>query len=102
MRRFESLTRVQNDVFWRDTKLYWVAFHVRDQSLSTSIVYILTPFRSLLESISLLVELIENFKFSLPSEEAEIMRVPAGIMIPMVSGRLGEGAQMPLHVSLVQ
>ncbi|KAF7790145.1 hypothetical protein EIP86_001097 [Pleurotus ostreatoroseus] len=57
---------------------------------------------TLLETLSLLVELIENFRFSLSSEEAEIMRVPAGIMIPMVRGRMGEGTQMPLHVSLVQ
>lgn len=46
-----------------------------------------------------MVELVENFKFALPEDEPEIIRVPTSIMSPMVKGRMGEGVQMPLHVT---
>ena len=46
-----------------------------------------------------MVELVEKFKFALPEDEPEIIRVPTSIMSPMVKGRMGEGVQMPLHVT---
>ncbi|KAJ8521421.1 hypothetical protein ONZ45_g1869 [Pleurotus djamor] len=56
---------------------------------------------ALIELQALLVEMIENFEFSLP-RDVEIMRLPAGIMIPMVKGRMHEGTQMPLNLTLVE
>ncbi|KAJ3559576.1 hypothetical protein NM688_g255 [Phlebia brevispora] len=56
---------------------------------------------SVIESLTLLVELIENFHFSLPSVKAEIARMPTGLMTPMVRDNLREGVFMPLHVSVV-
>jgi hypothetical protein len=55
--------------------------------------------RSLLEMQAILVELIENFEFH-EDEKATIQRVPSGLMIPMVNGRMHEGTQLPLKVSL--
>lgn len=48
----------------------------------------------------ILIELIENFEFR-PLEGMEILRVPAGAMIPMVRDKMHEGSQLPLHVSLI-
>lgn len=48
----------------------------------------------------ILMELVEKFEFRLV-EGVDIMRVPAGAMIPMVRGRMHEGSQMPLHISTV-
>lgn len=56
---------------------------------------------SLIELQAILVEMIENFEFSLP-KGVEILRLPAGIMIPMVKGRMHEGTQMPLNLTLVE
>ena len=47
---------------------------------------------------AILVGLIENFEFSLPPEKLEILRMPIGVMSPMVKGRLEEGVMMPLTV----
>ncbi|KAJ8475067.1 hypothetical protein ONZ45_g15739 [Pleurotus djamor] len=56
---------------------------------------------ALIELQAILVEMIENFEFSLP-KGVEILRLPAGIMIPMVKGRMHEGTQMPLNLTLVE
>jgi hypothetical protein len=53
-----------------------------------------------LELQAVLVELIENFEFRLP-EGVEIIRLNAGTMMPMVAGKMHEGPQMPLQVSIV-
>lgn len=50
---------------------------------------------------AILVELIDSFVFAPPDKDIEIERKPAGIMIPMVKGRMHEGTQMPLRVSPV-
>ncbi|OAX43385.1 cytochrome P450 [Rhizopogon vinicolor AM-OR11-026] len=55
---------------------------------------------AVLEMQAVLVELIENFEFRFP-EGVEIIRLNAGLMIPMVAGKMHEGAQMPLQVSVV-
>nr|BAL05189.1 cytochrome P450 [Phanerodontia chrysosporium] len=54
---------------------------------------------SLIEMQAIVADLVENFKFSIPPEKPEIIRVPAGIMGPMVKGKMHEGLQMPLHVT---
>jgi hypothetical protein len=59
-------------------------------------------FNSVLEMHSFLIELIENFEFTLPPGGIDIQRVPAFQMLPMVRGKLDEGSQMPLCVSLVE
>ncbi|KAJ8509305.1 hypothetical protein ONZ45_g8509 [Pleurotus djamor] len=51
---------------------------------------------ALLELQALLIELIENFEFRMP-KDVEILRMPAGVMVPMVKGRMHEGTQMPLN-----
>lgn len=56
---------------------------------------------SVLEAQSLLATLIETFEFSIPEDQPEIQRVPAGLMVPMVRGRMHGGTQMPLRVTLV-
>ncbi|GJE88905.1 cytochrome P450 [Phanerochaete sordida] len=53
---------------------------------------------SLIEMQAIAADLVENFQFSIPKEKPDIMRVPAGIMGPMVKGKMFEGMQMPLHV----
>jgi hypothetical protein len=59
------------------------------------------PFNSLLQMHAFLIELVENFVFTLPPGGIDIQRVPALLMIPMVRGKMHEGTQMPLCVSLV-
>lgn len=44
------------------------------------------------------VDLLEGFRFSLPADKPEIVRLPSGVMSPMIKGRMQEGAQMPLFV----
>ena len=58
----------------------------------------LTSKRSMNEMQAIAVELIENFKFSIPEDKPDIIRIPAGIMGPMVKNKMQEGIQMPLHV----
>ena len=54
-----------------------------------------------LESQAIIVDLIENFKFALPEDKPEILRAPLGLMCPIVKGKLKDGSQMPLHVTVV-
>lgn len=54
-----------------------------------------------LEMQAILTELIETFEFAKPKQGLDIMRVPAGIMVPMIRGKMHEGVQMPLQVSVV-
>ncbi|KAF7421223.1 hypothetical protein PC9H_011744 [Pleurotus ostreatus] len=54
-----------------------------------------------IELQALLVEIMEKFEFSVP-EGVEILRLPAGFMVPVVKGKMSEGTQMPLLVSLVE
>lgn len=51
---------------------------------------------------ALAAELLERFEFGLPKENYEIMRVPAGLMIPLVKDKLDMGSVMPLCVSVAQ
>jgi hypothetical protein len=60
-----------------------------------------SSFNSILQIHTLLIELIQNFQFDRPSG-VEIQRVPAGMMVSMVRGKIHEGSQMPLSVSLVE
>lgn len=57
---------------------------------------------SLIEMQAILVALIEEFEFSLPASKEqdapEILRMPIGLMSPMVKGKLNEGILMPLRV----
>ncbi|KAG2067610.1 cytochrome P450 [Suillus decipiens] len=55
---------------------------------------------AVLEIQAVLVELFENFEFRFP-EGVEIVRLNAGLMTPMVKGKLHEGIQMPLEVSVI-
>lgn len=66
----------------------------RDAGYSTDID------RRILELQAVLVEVIENFEYRLP-EGVEIIRLNAGIMAPVVAGKMQEGVQMPLQVSVV-
>jgi hypothetical protein len=53
-----------------------------------------------LEMQAVLVELVENFEYRFP-EDVEIIRLNAGLMVPMVEGKMHEGVQMPLQVSVI-
>ncbi|KAJ8596737.1 cytochrome P450 [Rhizopogon salebrosus TDB-379] len=55
---------------------------------------------AVLELQAVLVELIENFEYRFP-EGVEIIRLNAGLMIPMVAGKVHDGSQMPLRVFVV-
>ncbi|RPD64887.1 cytochrome P450 [Lentinus tigrinus ALCF2SS1-6] len=58
---------------------------------------------SLIEMQALSAELLENFEFARPKEDYDIVRLPAGLMIPVVRGKLYElGSVMPLRVSVAQ
>ncbi|KAL4268124.1 cytochrome P450 family protein [Pleurotus pulmonarius] len=48
-----------------------------------------------------LIEVMEEFEFALP-EGVEILKLPAGVIVPMVKGKMHEGSQLPLQVSLVE
>nr|VWO94353.1 Cytochrome P450 monooxygenase CYP52X1 [Ganoderma boninense] len=56
----------------------------------------------LIEMQALAAELLERFEFGLPKEHYEIVRAPAGLMIPLVKDRLELGSVMPLQVSVSQ
>ncbi|KAH7925485.1 cytochrome P450 [Leucogyrophana mollusca] len=56
---------------------------------------------AVLEMQAVLTELIETFDFRFP-EGVEIVRLNAGLMIPMVRGKMEEGAQVPLHISVLR
>lgn len=55
---------------------------------------------AVLEMQAVLVELVENFEYRFP-EGVEIIRLNAGLMAPMVEGKMHEGVQMPLEVSVI-
>ncbi|KAG2074169.1 cytochrome P450 [Suillus decipiens] len=55
---------------------------------------------AVLEIQAVLVELVENFEYRFP-EGVEVVRLNAGLMAPMVEGKLHEGSQMPLEVSVI-
>ncbi|KAG2157942.1 cytochrome P450 [Suillus bovinus] len=55
---------------------------------------------AVLEMQAVLVELVENFEYRFP-EGVEIIRLNAGLMAPMVEGKMHEGVQMPLEVSII-
>ncbi|OCH91778.1 cytochrome P450 [Obba rivulosa] len=58
---------------------------------------------AVLEILSFLVELLEHFKFNIPPEKLEIMRVPAGaIMTPFIRDNMHLGPMMPLQVIPIQ
>lgn len=54
---------------------------------------------SVIELQTILVEVMEESQFSMP-EGVEILRLPAGFMVPVVKGKMSEGTQMPFLVSL--
>ena len=56
-------------------------------------------FSSVIEMQAIAADLVENFQFGIPEDKPEIIRVPAGLMGPMVKGKMREGLQMPLHVT---
>ncbi|OCH89199.1 PAH-inducible cytochrome P450 monooxygenase PC-PAH 1 [Obba rivulosa] len=56
---------------------------------------------AILEMQAILVELLENFEFSIPDDKPEIQRVPAGLMVPMIRNKMHLGTQMPLKISVV-
>jgi hypothetical protein len=49
---------------------------------------------------AVLVELVENFEYRFP-EGVEVIRLNGGPMAPMVEGKMHEGLQMPLEVSVI-
>ncbi|KAG2744032.1 cytochrome P450 [Suillus brevipes Sb2] len=55
---------------------------------------------ALLEMQAVLVELVENFEYRFP-EGVEVIRLNGGPMAPMVEGKMHEGLQMPLEVSVI-
>ncbi|KAG2058507.1 cytochrome P450 [Suillus hirtellus] len=55
---------------------------------------------AVLEMQAVLVELVENFEYRFP-EGVEMVRLNAGLMVPMVEGKMHEGVQMPLEVSVI-
>ncbi|KAF9223490.1 cytochrome P450 [Gyrodon lividus] len=55
---------------------------------------------ALLQMQAVLTELIETFVFEFP-EGVEIIRINAGLMLPMVKDKSEEGVQLPLRISLV-
>ena len=57
---------------------------------------------SLIEMQALAVELLERFEFGLPEEKYDIIRLPAGLMVPLVRDKMELGTVMPLKVSLAQ
>ena len=48
----------------------------------------------------ILVELLEHFEFAIPEDKPEIVRFPAGLVIPLVKDDMAAGPQMPLCISL--
>lgn len=57
---------------------------------------------SVLEMQAILVELLENFEFSPPPDDIEILRVSVGVMGPMVKGSKSGRLELPLTVTPLQ
>ena len=55
---------------------------------------------SIIEMQVILVELLEHFEFAIPEDKPEIVRFPAGLVIPLVKDDMAAGPQMPLCISL--
>lgn len=56
---------------------------------------------SIMELQVLIFELISQFEFSPSPENYEVMRAPAGLMLPMIRDKMEMGLQMPLKVTPV-
>ncbi|KAL0951045.1 hypothetical protein HGRIS_007785 [Hohenbuehelia grisea] len=57
---------------------------------------------AMIEMQAVLVELMDNFELRIPEGGLDIQRLPAGMMIPMIRGKMHEGVQMPLQISIVE
>ncbi|KAI0713469.1 PAH-inducible cytochrome P450 monooxygenase PC-PAH 4 [Earliella scabrosa] len=57
---------------------------------------------SVIEMQALVAELVGTFHFALPTQGLNIQRSMGLTMMPIIPGREGEGAMMPLRVSLAQ
>jgi hypothetical protein len=55
---------------------------------------------SILELQAFLVELVNNFEFSLTPEAQRIRREACVVMVPMIEGQVEKGAQLPLRVCI--
>ncbi|KDQ64164.1 hypothetical protein JAAARDRAFT_201555 [Jaapia argillacea MUCL 33604] len=55
---------------------------------------------AMVEMQTFLADLVNNFEFALTEESKKITRQAALVMVPMVGGKLDEGAQLPLAVSI--
>ncbi|PSS30876.1 hypothetical protein PHLCEN_2v2603 [Hermanssonia centrifuga] len=64
-----------------------------------SILISICAYNRVIEMQAIMFDLIENFKFALAEDKPEILRVPMGIMGPMVKGKMHEGVQLPLRVT---
>ncbi|KAJ3539651.1 hypothetical protein NM688_g6334 [Phlebia brevispora] len=53
---------------------------------------------SVIEMQAILFDLIEHFRFELPDEKMEILRLPSGVMGPLIKDKPHEGIAMPLKV----
>ncbi|KAF7791574.1 hypothetical protein EIP86_002590 [Pleurotus ostreatoroseus] len=53
---------------------------------------------SVIEMQAIMFDLVENFKFTLPEEKLEILRLPAGLMGPLIKEKPQEGLAMPLRI----
>ena len=56
----------------------------------------------MIEMQALATELLERFEFGLPEEGYDIIRATAGLMIPLVRGKMELGSVLPLRVSLAE
>lgn len=54
----------------------------------------------LLELQAFLVELINNFEFTVTEDVRKIRREACLVMVPTIEGQVGKGAQLPLRVSV--
>ncbi|KAH9854395.1 PAH-inducible cytochrome P450 monooxygenase PC-PAH 1 [Lenzites betulinus] len=57
---------------------------------------------SIIEMQAILVELIEQFEFTIPESKPTIISFPAGLVAPLVAEDMKAGPQMPLTISLAQ
>lgn len=57
---------------------------------------------AVLEMESILVELLDNFEFSPPPNNIEIIRAPSGVMTPMIKGSKSRRIELPLTVTPLQ
>ncbi|OSD01175.1 PAH-inducible cytochrome P450 monooxygenase PC-PAH 1 [Trametes coccinea BRFM310] len=57
---------------------------------------------SMIEMQVILVELLEQFDFTIPEDKPEIWRFAAGLVAPLVKNDMKGGVQMPIRVSLLQ